>query len=402
MRVVLLGWALVMVFCSGSPAESQAMVPAGSGAVGRRALSSLLDRELGSLSFPWHPSISGSHRGLVESNERAEALAKGEAPPDPVAEEQPPELGVPRGRFRFLWENDSWFTESDRFYTNGIGVGWTFADSRFTRAVNRALSWLPFSPENPSGRATELFFRQDMFTPEDFTNPNLVPDDRPYAGWLHLDFTHQILTLDKEERHDRLDTWQLEIGVVGPSSLAEQAQREVHELVDAPEPRGWRHQLKDEPGIVLGYRRDFRAYFNRESFAPCEADFIGHFGVRLGNVDTSIRLGGEVSFGFNLSRHFGTALRGPQIPQRHRFYLAAGVEGRFVPQNIFLDGNTYRRSHSVDRNKLVADFHVGVHWEPCQRLRLSVSEVFTTPEFDSPSQDGDVGHHTAVQVELFF
>lgn len=311
-------------------------------------------------------------------------------------------LGVPRGRFRFLWENDSWFTESDRFYTNGIGLGWTFADGRVTRAIADGLSWLPFAPDLCTARATEVFLRQDMFTPEDFTNPALVLDDRPYAGWLHLDFTHQILRLDQDALKDRLDTWQVQLGVVGPSSLAKEAQSEVHRLVDAPRPRGWRFQLRDEPGLVLAYRRDFRAYYNPTTFAPLETDFVGHFGVRLGNVETSAQMGGEVRFGMNLSRHFGTAIRGPLLPVRHRLYASAGVEGRFVPQNIFLDGNTFRRSHNVDRNKFVADFHVGIHWEPCERARVSVSEVFTTPEFDSPSQEGDLGHHTAVQVELFF
>ncbi|MGE3165089.1 MAG: lipid A deacylase LpxR family protein [Planctomycetota bacterium] len=311
-------------------------------------------------------------------------------------------LGVPRGRFRFLWENDSWFTESDRFYTNGIGLGWTFADGRITRAIADGLSWLPFAPDLCTARATEVFLRQDMYTPEDFTNPLLVSSDRPYAGWLHLDFSHQILRLDQDALKDRLDTWQVQLGVVGPSSLAKEAQTEVHRLVDAPRPRGWRFQLHDEPGLVMAYRRDFRAYYNPTTFQPFETDFVGNFGVRLGNVETSAQMGGEVRFGLNLSRHFDTAIRGPLLPMRHRLYASAGVEGRFVLQNIFLDGNTFRRSHEVDRNKFVADFWVGIHWEPCERARVSISEVFTTPEFDSPSQEGDLGHHTAVQIELFF
>ena len=311
-------------------------------------------------------------------------------------------LGVPDGRFRFLWENDSWFTESDRFYTNGIGLGWTLPDGWLADALRDGLAWLPFRPDEPSGTATEFFLRQDMFTPENFTNPALIPNDRPYAGWLHLDVTHQILLLDGRERYDRLDSWQLEIGVVGPSARGEYAQSKVHQWVGAPRPRGWDHQLKDELGLVLGYRRDFRSYYNRHSLAPFETDFIGTIGVRLGNVDTSSRMGGKLRIGLNLPRHFGTAIRGRPLVDYQRLYLSAGVEGRAVARNIFLDGNTFRSSHSVDRNVFVTDFHLGLFWEPCERMRLSVAEVFTTPEFDSPSQSGDVGHHTAVQWELFF
>lgn len=313
-------------------------------------------------------------------------------------------IGVPRGRFRFQWQNDSWLTESDRFYTNGIGLGWTLEDGTLSQGLENLLHWLPFTPEDRSGTATELFVRQDMFTPEDFTNPALVLDDRPYAGWLHLDIEHQVLTLRRDRRDDRLDTWELQLGIVGPSALAEQAQREVHELVSAPEPRGWDNQLEDEPGIVLGYHRQFRAYYDPHALGPIEADFIGRYGARVGNVETSARIGGVLRAGFGLPRHFGTAMRGdaPGVRYRHRIYAAAGVSGKVVLRNIFLDGNTFSSSHSVDRNPLVAQFHVGLHWEPCSRARVSIAEFFSTAEFDSPSQEGDLGHFTSVQLELFF
>lgn len=39
------------------------------------------------------------------------------------------------------------------------------------------------------------------------------------------------------------------------------------------------------------------------------------------------------------------------VPPQDRFgwYLFAGVEGRAVARNIFLDGNTFRDSRSVDK-----------------------------------------------------
>lgn len=332
------------------------------------------------------------------------SLAPAGSPPRPM-QLTTEEYGTTGGRFKFLWQNDSWFSTSDRFYTNGIAIGWAMPDGEWSHFIRDQLTWLPFRPDVPTATSTEFSLRQDMFTPEDFTNPALVVNDAPYAGWLHLDTTHHILMIDADDvqRRDRLDSWEIQLGVVGPSSQAERAQIQVHEAVGAEAPEGWRHQLKDEPGLVLGYRREFRTYYNEDILAPFENDFKAHWGVRVGNVDTSVRLGGVVRVGINLPRHFDTAIRplGPKKDQQ-RLYLHAGLEGRWVARDIFLDGNTWRDSHSVDRNHLVADFHVGMTWEWGDCARISVSEFHVTPRFDSPSQDGDLSRFTSVVVELLF
>jgi len=332
--------------------------------------------------------------GVLEEKDAAEQNTC-----EPIGVEK---YGAPRARIRFKWENDSWFTESDRFFTNGIGLGIVFEDGSFSNWFRDALTCLPFRGE-PSGTATEFSFRQDMFTPENFKNPNLIPNDRPYAGWLHFDIEHQILTIDPIKRDDHLDTWKLEIGIVGPKSLAEDAQVQVHKLVNAPEPRGWDHQLKNEVGIIFGYHRNFRAFYDKDSIPYLESDFIGKYGVKLGNVETSAHIGGELRTGINLPRHFGSAIRPTaERDAPHSIYLTAGVDGRIVARNIFLDGITFRTSHDVDRNNIIAQFKLGVVWEPCDHARISILEMFATPEFDSPSQEGDVSHFTSVQVELFF
>lgn len=309
---------------------------------------------------------------------------------------------VEDGRLRLRWENDSWFSNSDRFYTNGTGIGWTLPDGPTADAAAAWLDWLPMRAPRISGTATELFLAQEMFTPEDTRRQDVVLDDRPYAGWLHVDLRHQILALDRSRRHDMLDTWLLQVGVVGPSSQAGDTQIQVHEVVDAPRPQGWRNQLHDEPGLVLGFRRDFRAFHDPRWVFGMESDFEGHYGLHVGNVDTSGRIGAQVRVGWHLPRHFDTAIRSRETDDRHRFFLTAGMSGRVVARDIFLDGNTWRDSHSIGRNYLVADFHVALHWEPCWFARVSVARVFRTPEFDSPSTRGDLSSFMTVQFEFFF
>jgi len=41
------------------------------------------------------------------------------------------------------------------------------------------------------------------------------------------------------------------------------------------------------------------------------------------------------------------------------WYLFGGIDGRAVARNIFLDGNTFTDSHSVDKEPLVADVNLG-------------------------------------------
>ena len=54
-------------------------------------------------------------------------------------------------------------------------------------------------------------------------------------------------------------------------------------------------------------------------------------------------------------------------------------------RDVFLDGNTFSDSHSVDKKPLVGDFVIGasLSW---QQIRLSYAQVIRTAEFDG--QDG--------------
>jgi hypothetical protein len=62
------------------------------------------------------------------------------------------------------------------------------------------------------------------------------------------------------------------------------------------------------------------------------------------------------------------------------WYLFAGIEGRAVARNIFLDGNTFRDSRSVDKKHLVGDLQFGfvLDWSD---VRLGYTHVLRTREF---------------------
>lgn len=67
------------------------------------------------------------------------------------------------------------------------------------------------------------------------------------------------------------------------------------------------------------------------------------------------------------------------------WYLFAGAQGRAVARDIFLDGNTFSSSHSVDKKTFVADFQAGAA-VIYRGVRLAATQVYRTREFDGQPQ----------------
>jgi len=66
------------------------------------------------------------------------------------------------------------------------------------------------------------------------------------------------------------------------------------------------------------------------------------------------------------------------------------VDGRAVARNVFLDGNTWRESRSVDKETLVGDLQWGaaVTWKG---VRASYTHVRRTREFETQGPSSDFG-----------
>ena len=229
-----------------------------------------------------------------------------------------------------------------------------------------------------------------MYTPSDITDPTPPLDDRPYAGWLY----GSVGLIG--ETGTQLDQIQLTLGVVGPLSLAEQTQKFVHALTGAERPEGWGTQLSNEPGVMLAYRRSWRV-LQWESDGGFGMDLTPHAGATLGNVFTYGSTGFTVRFGrYHPEDDYGPLRIQPGAPGSGFFtprdgiawYLFAGVEGRAIARNIFLDGNSWKDSRSVEKKPLVGDAQLGfaVTWG---NTRLAYTHIFRTPEFEG-QEDSDV------------
>ncbi|MBT7505439.1 MAG: lipid A deacylase LpxR family protein [Rhodospirillales bacterium] len=281
------------------------------------------------------------------------------------------------GTFSFQLENDL-FAGTDRHYTNGTRISWLSPDGEtieFLDTMRDTLKSVAMDATGSDGRDKEVRFGvslgQDIYTPENGVRTDLVTDDRPYAGWLYMAKSLHTITKSSNRaqgRPDRLESVEFQLGIVGPAALGKAVQNEVHELRNIDTFKGWQNQLHNEPGLMLLYERKWRVDVpTRDGFG--EIDVIPRMGGSIGNVLTHANMGGAVRGGWNLPEDFGPAnliQGGAPFMDTNRdmlelasVYLFASAEGRVVAHNIFLDGNTFRSSHSVDKRNLVGDLTFG-------------------------------------------
>lgn len=303
-------------------------------------------------------------------------------------------------------ENDLFGDGSDRHYSNGIRVNWlTPPNTRPERLIDAA-DHLPFFKPGADLRFS-LGGGHNIYTPENIRLRDPERNDRPYAGWLYGS-VGLVSEADGCKTPNTgnclLQNLELNLGLVGPASLASHVQREWHRLINSPKPHGWSHQLKNEPGAVLYYERKHRAQV-RELAPFLQYDFTPHYGGALGNVFTYGAAGATIRLGDGLPRDYGPPRIRPSLPGSGFFepnygqengliawYLFAGAEVRAVARNIFLDGNTFADSSSVDRNIMVGDIQGGLVLTISQ-VRTSFTYVLRSEEFegqDRPDQFGAI------------
>ncbi len=292
------------------------------------------------------------------------------------------------GTFGALIENDE-VAGTDRHYTNGVRFSWTTPAGGVPGWVDRIGKALPGGAQ-PEVRG-ELALGQSIFTPLNRFRSDPLPTDRPYAGWLYA--AAGLLA----DHGDALDRLEVTVGIVGPWSLAEQTQKAVHELSGARFPKGWDHQLDDEPGLILSYDRIWRNIVP-DAIGGLDLDLAPHAGVALGNVLTYGAAGGTIRIGQGLDVDYGPPRVRPGVAGSGfvdgrpgiAWYVFLGAEGRAVARNIFLDGNSFEDGPSVDRKAFVADLQGGVAMV-IDGIRIAYTHVLRTKEYDDQEKTDTFG-----------
>jgi hypothetical protein len=278
--------------------------------------------------------------------------------------------------FTLVTENDKYFAGTDRHYTNGLKLsflGTTRLDESpdFIRGVTKLIPTLRHDASRQLYKAG-VSLGQNIYTPSN-TDPIVAqPEDRPYAAWLYVSLDLQAKSADGK----LLRMVSLAVGMVGPAALGQQVQNGFHDLIDEPHAEGWDTQLKNEPGLILSWERRYRLLRFDLGSPHLSTDYIGRVGLNLGNIQTNAFGGFAARIGWNLPNDFGADLirpsGGDEAPAHNTsVYFFASGEARGVARNIFLDGNTWRDSQSVDKRPLVADLNVGL----AARLPLKLGSI---------------------------
>lgn len=241
----------------------------------------------------------------------------------------------------------------DGGYTNGFAFSWAhagfieFNDSNLPNWLHAISKDIYISTDEGKRRGVSYMIAQGMQTSSDITISDITLDEAPYAGLLAWKGT--LYSYD-DKIADRLS---LVVGIVGPASGAEFAQKGVHAITGSDEPKGWDNQLENELVFRVGAERHWNMYryVNSGGF---EFDFNANGQIGAGTLRSDLSGGVGFRIGNGLAASFATSstLPGREInplagASGINWYTFLHVTGRYVFNDIFIDGNTFETSHSV-------------------------------------------------------
>lgn len=253
--------------------------------------------------------------------------------------------------FNFSMENDA-VIETDLGYTHGGRTSLLF----FRGNTNENWLNIPFTSYNKTNNFISFAYANQMFTPYDLNQTELISDDRPYAGYSYIELGLHQSSINS------LDSLTLQIGVIGPKSKMQNLQTSIHNALDVKETNGWDNQLGNEYIFQLNYIHKWRLKY-RDIYG-LNSILVPYSGANLGNKSIKASSGVLYRVGKNIPKDFGINSMDEgsysSIPTHSKSivndssnwssYLNFALGTNLVFRDIFLDGNTFKDSHSVDKN----------------------------------------------------
>jgi lipid A 3-O-deacylase len=222
-----------------------------------------------------------------------------------------------------------------------------------------------------------------MQTPADITTAELILDDLPYVGLFAWQST--LYAWD-----DRItDQLSLYLGIVGPAALAEQTQSFVHELTGGDDPKGWDNQIENEPVFKIEAQRVWNLY--RSDGKGSQYDILGLAGAGIGNLESAAKAGIAIRWGTNLryslpsfSLQTDRQINPFALSPDDDYYVFFGLRGGVVFNNILIDSNTFKDSHSVPLEHYQDQASTGIVWSIGRRAFVfQVSSISSGTEIIS-------------------
>ncbi|NOH80461.1 lipid A deacylase LpxR family protein [Vibrio sp. RE86] len=235
----------------------------------------------------------------------------------------------------FSIDNDGVFGV-DQDYTNGLFLSYT------TGGITPYSIFSPLSLSFWGGASLDKFefsIGHKMYTPSDIEAATPLPNDRPYAGYLHTEFNY--ISLHPQHSH----RFNLTLGTTGESSLADQAQDIVHGITGSDQPNGWAYQVDDKFVGSMGYLSHFNLWRQR-SIANTDWEISNVSEVNAGNFRSDVSTGLMLRWGSDLGGSMGAANIDNENPFRAGmlggsqggWFFFAGAEARYRFNDITIEG----------------------------------------------------------------
>jgi lipid A 3-O-deacylase len=286
-------------------------------------------------------------------------------------------------------------TPTDRFYTNGLRLGWTSPDG----TVPGFLVNLGHTLWGDGQQRVAFDLSQQIYTPAETQLVIPDPHDRPYAGLLLGNFS---LLSDTDDSRSVLT---LSLGLVGPGAGGEWLQNGFHNLIGQETNKGWGSQIQNTPAIEILHERTWRLPIG--TLGGLETDALPSLTVALGNLRTYLQTGISFRIGQGLGSDFGVPRVRPgqsggdaYTPTRpFAWYFFGGADGQAVAYDLLLQSNPFRSGPHVspvwDVGELQTGFAIMAYG-----MRLTLAYVIQTQEFQG--QTGGLHQFGSASISFRF
>ncbi|XOZ32421.1 lipid A deacylase LpxR family protein [Halomonadaceae bacterium KBTZ08] len=289
------------------------------------------------------------------------------------------------GTLSVSWDNDL-LTGEDKGYTNGLRISYleeaaeqqTDCGLCLSRRGRDHLELLPGIGGAQRHHALAWSLRQLMITPQAIEAQQPQYNDIPYTGYL----TGQVTLWSWTGRS--ITGYGLSAGVVGPESMAEEAQKGVHSLTGSTDPKGWDNQLGTDWTGGLQIQHAHRA-FQAGGQNELQHQISWLASARANSFVSNAQFGTGWRFGENLPSNFisdyavlssSVGMPGILNAPGPGWSVFAGIMGEWVPYS-YLEAHSGR--YQYDQEPVIGHAGIGASWHT-QDVHVSVSLRTTTSQ----------------------
>lgn len=184
----------------------------------------------------------------------------------------------------YLIDENDFFNGTDRYYTNGAGLGVFFTNPK-SDLFGEFLPTFKSSSWTASHYGVQVI--QKMYTPSSISHSDPQVNDVPYAGTFTVTLSKVDVNRDKNMRFTSAFT----AGVLGHQSYAGETQTWFHRLIGDQLPQGWDNQLRSE--AIVEYAFDFE----KVVFESRYVGLLATGGITAGTLLNQIETGASIRVG---------------------------------------------------------------------------------------------------------